>query len=533
MNFQALRIEDLPQIQKRLAAAGKLCCDYALSNLFGWSAYYDTRWTIRKGFLLFRFQIVGTEKTAYLEPLGSGDLEQIVEEIQKDAKELKQPLRFFSLSQEFVDSIKTLPATQSLRFYKNRDFGNYIYAKERLALLPGRKLHSKRNHIAQFERKYPQFHFKTISPETDIPSIQKLLDIWTAAQGKSTRTVLEERRMIEACLAHYEALNLFGILLFIGEKPAAFSFGSQINADTFCTHVEKADTRFEGAYAKINQIVACSLPSEIKRINREEDMGLPELRKAKLSYHPDLITEELFAYDTNSEEAKVWQLWQEAFPEDDDSFLVSFLYPYSNENTRMTLYRGDKLASTLHLLKFTGDWGKVAYIYGLATAREFQGKGIATDLIARSLRKAANEGVSVVWAIQANKEFQSWQRLLDFSETQTEPLAFESEDGFPFGEDPDSDFGIFRIVDMKAYLALFMANHPGHAETLRVTDRILPQNSGIYRLEGGSVFKADSQSPADGERPAEILRRFPLPGGKRLRCAEIFPNSKRPTASAS
>lgn len=533
MNFQPIRIEDLPQLKERLDAAGKLCCDYALSNLFAWSAYYGTRWTFQDGFLLFRFQILGTEKTAYLEPLGQGDLERLVEEIQKDAKELKQPLRLFSLSREFVDSAKAFPVTKSLRFYKDRNFGNYIYARESLEHLSGRKLHSKRNHIAQFERKYPQFRFKTISPESDFPAIQKLLEIWTTAQGKPTRTILEERCMIETCLTHYKDLHLFGILLFVGEEPAAFSFGSPINADTFCTHVEKADTQFEGAYAKINQLMASALPSHIKRINREEDMGLPELRKAKLSYRPDSMTEEFFAYDSNSEEAKVWELWQEAFPEDDDSFLASFLYPYSNESTRMTLYREDKLASMLHLLNFTSDWGKVAYIYGLATAREFQGEGLATDLIRKALQKAVGTGVSVVWAIQANKEFQGWQRHLDFGDVQTEPLAFETEDGFPFGENPETDFGIFRIVDMEAYLSLFAAGNPEHAETLRVADRILPQNSGTYRIEGGTLFKRDSEVAANGESPAEILRRFPLPGGKLLRSTEIPQNSEQPTVSAS
>ena len=165
--------------------------------------------------------------------------------------------------------------------------------------------------------------------------MHKLITKWCQTQEVETTTIRHEKEMIENSLAHYAELNLFGILLSVDENAIAFSFGSQINQNTFCVHVEKADTQYEGAYAKINQLMAENLPAEIEWINREEDMGLSSLRKSKLSYFPDAISAEYFSTSKNSTENDIWELWQKAFPEDSDEFLATFIYPYSNPSTHI------------------------------------------------------------------------------------------------------------------------------------------------------------------------------------------------------
>ncbi len=518
MKFRSILLKDLPIFQRFLTAANKQCCDYALANLYAWSAYYRTEWAESGGFLVIRFHIAGSEKWAYLEPLGNGNIEDILENIRKAANESGQPLRFFSLSEKFTESIRNTPLAGSLHFYKDRNFGNYIYTRERLALLAGRKLHSKRNHIATFNRRYPNFQWKILSPENDLPLLRQILDNWISSQESATTTILEERQMIERSLAHYRELNLFGILLSVNGEPVAFSYGSKVRSDTFCTHVEKADTRYEGAYAKINQLMAEALPESIRFINREEDMGIPELRKSKQSYHPETISEEFFAYDADSEEGKIWALWQKSFPNDDDSFLTSFIYPYSNESNRITLYENERLTSMLHLFEFSGDWGRTAYIYALATDPDFRHKGYASTLISNALMRAFHQKDVVVWSIPENKKFKCWQEHLEFSNLQMEPLRFFTDDGFDFGENPATDQGIFRIVDMKTYLNLFAKENPSISEVISVFDKILPSNSGTYRIFEGKVKKISVEfSNENYFRPAEIANRYALRGGKRLK----------------
>ena len=205
--FRPIDLECKAQLKHYLKQANKQCCDYAFANLYGWASYYRTVWCEAEGFLFFRFQIAGSNKWAYLEPLGSGDISKAIEFIQNDAATVThQPIRFFSLSQEFVDKAQSIPALQSQRFYKNRSFGNYIYSREKLAHLAGKKFHRKRNHIAQFHKLYPDYAWKVIDPKTDSSNLHELLEKWIASQGTPTTTILQEKAMIEKSLAAYKDL---------------------------------------------------------------------------------------------------------------------------------------------------------------------------------------------------------------------------------------------------------------------------------------------------------------------------------------
>jgi len=520
--FRPIDLESKSTIDRYLKLANKQCCDYAFANIYAWADFYRTLWCEVNGFLILRFFVAGSKKWAYLEPLGSGDISKAIDFIQQDAaNETRQPIRFFSLSKDFVDQVKNLPALQTQRFYKNRAFGNYIYKKEKLQKLAGRKLHGKRNHIAQFEKLYPNYAWKIINPKTDKNALLELLEQWITSQGEATTTILQEKSMIEKSIEAYEALGIFGILLTVEGKSVAFAYGTQVNASTFCLHAEKADTHYEGAYAKINQLIAQNLPENIEYINREEDMGLESLRKAKLSYYPDILSEEYFSYDTKSTEAQIWKLWQTCFPEDDDAFMPNFIYAYSEDSSRITLYKNDRLVSMLHLFEGESSWGKIGYIYGLATDPEFRNQGFAKQLLEKAIAQAKSRGAIALWAIQENKNYRIWQNKLDFSEPQTEALKFKTEDGFDFGENPETDFGIFRIIDMQAYLNLYAKENPHICTDISVDDNLLPENSGIYTIQNGSVTKHTEKNANESSKPSEILQKMPISGGNILKIAVV------------
>ncbi len=507
-SFREIQIGDKPVFEKYLLPADRQCADYAFANLLAWSGFYDSQWLERDGFLVIRFRIDGSEKRAYLEPLGSGDRKKIMDFIRQDATGKDEPLRLFSLSREFAESLRKMPAFDSLRIYPNRAFGNYIYPRLQLAELAGKKFHAKRNHVERFQKLYPEFHSREISPQEDLRALDRILEKWIRSRKRMTKTVLEEKAAIKRFLGSYRELGLFGVILFVRDVPVAFSFGSRITRDTFCVHIEKADTSYEGAYAIINQLLAKSLPEEIRHVNREEDMGIPGLRKAKLSYHPETITEEFFACDSGSVEAGVWDLWQRSFPGDDDEFMQAFLYPYSNDRTRITLYENGVLASMLHLFEMDSPWGSVGYIYGLATDERSRGKGLASRLIAEALRRARKAGAILVWTIPENKSFGGWLRF-DFSDIQDRPLAFETDDGFSFGENPETDFGIFRIVDMRAHLERFARGHPEIQAEFSVKDTLFPDNSGTYALASGKISCRQELSAPLAYTPRDIATLYP------------------------
>ena len=104
-----------------------------------------------------------------------------------------------------------------------------------------------------------------------------------------------ERCSMLYALTHIEELGIVGGVLLVGEQIVAFTYGAPINGDTWDVCAEKANTEIEGVYAMINYEYVNHLPRNYVYINREEDLGLEGLRKAKLSYHPHYLLDKYIA----------------------------------------------------------------------------------------------------------------------------------------------------------------------------------------------------------------------------------------------
>ena len=75
-------------------------------------------------------------------------------------------------------------------------------------------------------------------------------------------------------------------MITVDGKYVAYSIGSMINENTADIHFEKADREYDGSYAFVNNSFAKYGFHDAEYINREEDLGIEGLRKAKLSYYP-------------------------------------------------------------------------------------------------------------------------------------------------------------------------------------------------------------------------------------------------------
>lgn len=296
--FKPINIEDKKIITSFTYPSNYRNCDYSFANICSWRFLYDTEYAVVDGQLLIRFRIENKTRVAYMTPTGQGDLKQAVELLEKDSLKQGHPLCMLGVTQDARDELeKVLPG--AFFYIPERDYFDYIYLREDLATLKGKKYQSKRNHINNFNKKY-EYKFVPLSEEL-VPECLELECKWYKAnhEENDTDALKAERRSMTYALNHFSELGLIGGGICVDGQIVAFSFGAAINHDTFGVHVEKADVNYEGAYAVINKELASHLPEQYTYVNREEDLGIPGLRKAKLSYNPVILLEKSAAIKKN------------------------------------------------------------------------------------------------------------------------------------------------------------------------------------------------------------------------------------------
>jgi hypothetical protein len=255
-----------------------------------WRFLYLTEVAELGGYLLFRFRVDG--QLMYMMPLGQGPLRPVVLALMEDARRQQADFRMAGVCAELVPLIEAeFPGV--FRFTGNRDYADYVYLRSDLATLRGKKLQPKRNHVHRFEALYPDYEYLPLTPDR-VEECLQLEELWRRENGAAEKFALDaERRSMTFALQHLRELGITGGVLHAAGRPVAFTYGAPINAVTWDTCVEKADTEVEGAYAMINMLYAQHLDEQYLYINREEDLGLEGLRRAKLSYHPVALLDKM------------------------------------------------------------------------------------------------------------------------------------------------------------------------------------------------------------------------------------------------
>lgn len=167
---------------------------------------------------------------------------------------------------------------------------DYIYSRESLATLKGKKLHGKRNHINKFLSQNPDYVYKKLEPSM-ISDCIALYEHWSEEKDEPSMHLDDEKRSVLLALNHMEALGLTGGTIYLDGKLCAFTVGERLLPQMQLIHIEKANTDIDGLYPMINQQYILHECGDVEWINREEDMGLEGMRKAKRSYHPARMVE--------------------------------------------------------------------------------------------------------------------------------------------------------------------------------------------------------------------------------------------------
>jgi hypothetical protein len=289
--FKDLTLGDKETITNYTMNSNRRNCDLSFSNLCSWRFLYNTRFAEIDGFLVLKFR--AGEKPAHMMPVGEGDLKKVIMTLEENAREEEEDFRMLGITPDMKEEIEAVMPGKFM-FTANRNYADYIYLRTDLANLTGKKFQSKRNHINRFGKMY-SYEYVPLSPE-HIRECLRLEAEWCKTNHcEEQEGMLNERCAIIYALTHFEELGLSGGLLRVDGKIVAFTFGMPINGDTFGVHVEKAHTDFDGAYAVINCAFANHIPEQYTYVNREEDLGIEGLRKAKLSYQPVIILEKLEA----------------------------------------------------------------------------------------------------------------------------------------------------------------------------------------------------------------------------------------------
>lgn len=296
IQFHDLDYSDRELVQSYSLGAECRNCDYNFVNLMSWRFLYGTQVAEHRGMLLLRFSFDG--QLAYLPPLCrppyvaetmGEDYAAVLLDMVADAEAQGQAFRVMGACEGMLGRMQSaLPG--KFQATTDRSFSDYIYDREALATLAGKKLQSKRNHANRFERTYPNYEYRELTPDL-VQHCWELEEQWAAKhQGMGARLDADdEQHSMRRVFKHWNELQPRGGVIFVDGKVVAFTFGGPINYDTFDVCCEKADTDYEGAYAIINREFVRRLPEQYILINREEDLGLEGLRKAKLSYQPKVI----------------------------------------------------------------------------------------------------------------------------------------------------------------------------------------------------------------------------------------------------
>lgn len=265
--------------------------DYCFGNLFIWHKKSKINIAFHEGFVLVRFKI--NEKPFYLYPAGSGNKADIIRQMATNAKSFGERLTLSCVTPAMQDELENL-FPDKFQIIEDRANYDYIYNSEELINLTGRKFHSKRNHITRF-KSIGNWIYEDITPE-NLEDCRKMNKAWCIENGcGKDNSLKEEYCAVQCALDNFKELGFIGGLIRLEGRVVAFTLGERLCSDTFDIHIEKAFSDVEGAYTVINNEFVTHNLSSFAYINREEDMGIEGLRKAKLSWNPAMILQKNIA----------------------------------------------------------------------------------------------------------------------------------------------------------------------------------------------------------------------------------------------
>lgn len=231
-------------------------------------------------------------RTGQYEPEG---VRQAIYEAKKIFEEKGHSFSIRLLPFHMIDIIKKA-CPEELKYMDDRPNHDYVYLRQDLAELKGRDYHGKKNHLNYFHKNFEYEYVPLTSAMAD--DAMRFIDEFNKRKEvpeHEMQLLKMEEQAMEDVFRNLEQVGYLAGAILIDKKIEALSIGGRLNKNTVTVHVEKANVNFRGLYQAINQEFCKHIPEWVKYLNREEDMGIPNLRKAKLSYKPVKMVEKYIA----------------------------------------------------------------------------------------------------------------------------------------------------------------------------------------------------------------------------------------------
>ena len=296
IEFKRHKLTDKPEYERTLFSQPERGCEYSFANQYLWGRQ-QMAWI--HGCAVFFAHFYG--RSVYPYPVGDGDKKAALDAILRDAGERGIPCRITGMTEADREELERLfPGKFTVK--TDRDGFDYVYAIDDLADLKGRKFQKKRNHVNRFRANHPEYEVVPLTV-CNMAMAQHMVNEWYRVRMKEDPEgdYLLENIALARAFQNFEVLEMEGIMLMDQGKVLAVTMGSKLREDTFDIHFEKALEDVDGAYPVVNCEFARYLRlkyPEVKYLNREDDVGLEGLRKAKLSYNPHHMVEKYWAYVT-------------------------------------------------------------------------------------------------------------------------------------------------------------------------------------------------------------------------------------------
>ncbi|MBQ2614787.1 MAG: DUF2156 domain-containing protein [Clostridia bacterium] len=298
MLLQEITIDKKDEINRYLRRKCSKNSEFTFTNLFMWRKSYDIKYVILHDMLCIMPQHTGGPRSATF-PIGfigedgtEGDIKPVIETLLAYLQEIGETPLIRLYDDATVEKLnQAFPG----RFIITEDVNSfdYVYDVQELTALAGKRFHTKKNHVNKFKKKY-DWEYQPLTAHDAEECIQ-LFQQWHQGKGEEVPGLEEEQEAVLELFHHWDDLDLRGGCIRVDGKMVAFSVGEPLCGTMAVIHLEHADTSYEGAFAMMNQQFLEHEWQDFVYVNREEDMGIPGMRRAKESYRPVFMVKKYVA----------------------------------------------------------------------------------------------------------------------------------------------------------------------------------------------------------------------------------------------